>query len=356
MRHRRIRGSKGNGGFGKKRIVRIVAVFLAVVFAGTVMARWAATALTPRVEVMYGASGTISRDVLREVVVESDKKTPVYVYPELMVSEIYVSSGKQVSKGDRLLRVDPHEAGSLYLEKKLERKNLMDVYWYTWGDERNVMDDKLADIDADILRLETLMENDGLICSEFDGVISELRLEVGRRTTDEAAIVVMEKADEYTLRMSVTEGEKQYIETGDSVTVQIDDRKVNTEVSALYKNGANDQCYVVEAVISGDVFNVGDSVLTDISHQSDKYDFVVPVSAIHADTLGSYVLVERSKETILGTETVAAKVYVKVGDTNNYEVGISGEALTSDDRIIVSADKKVEAGDTVLEKTVSGVK
>lgn len=272
MRHRRIRGSKGNGGSGKKRIVRIVAVFLAVVFAGTVMARWAATALTPRVEVMYGASGTISRDVLREVVVESDKKTPVYVYPELMVSEIYVSSGKQVSKGDRLLRVDPHEAGSLYLEKKLERKNLMDGYWYTWGDERNVMDDKLADIDADILRLETLMENDGLICSEFDGVISELRLEVGRRTTDEAAIVVMEKADEYTLRMSVTEGEKQYIETGDRVTVQIDDRKVNTEVSALYKNGANDQCYVVEAVISGDVFNVGDSVLTDISHQSDKYD------------------------------------------------------------------------------------
>lgn len=82
----------------------------------------------------------------------------------------------------------------------------------------------------------------------------------------------MEKADEYTLRMSVTEGEKQYIETGDRVTVQIDDRKVNTEVSALYKNGANDQCYVVEAVISGDVFNVGDSVLTDISHQSDKYD------------------------------------------------------------------------------------
>ena len=163
MRHRRIRGSKGNGGSGKKRIVRIVAVFLAVVFAGTVMARWAATALTPRVEVMYGASGTISRDVLREVVVESDKKTPVYVYPELMVSEIYVSSGKQVSKGDRLLRVDPHEAGSLYLEKKLERKNLMDGYWYTWGDERNVMDDKLADIDADILRLETLMENDGLI-------------------------------------------------------------------------------------------------------------------------------------------------------------------------------------------------
>ena len=108
---------------------------------------------------------------------------------------------------------------------------------------------------------------------------------------------------------------------------------------------------MVEPLISGDVFNVGDSVLTDISHQSDKYDFVVPVSAIHADILGSYVLVERQKDTILGTETVAAKVYVKVGDSNNYDAGISSEALTSDDKIIVSADKKVKAGDTVLEKT-----
>lgn len=74
------------------------------------------------------------------------------------------------------------------------------------------------------------------------------------------------------------------------------------------------------------------------------------VSAIYADVVGSYVLVERSKDTILGTELVAAKVYVTVGDTNNYEVGIKKSSLTGDDRIIASSDKKIEAGDTVREK------
>ena len=53
---------------------------------------------------------------------------------------------------------------------------------------------------------------------------------------------------------------------------------------------------------------------------------------------------------ILGTELVAAKVYVTVGDTNNYEVGIKKSSLTGDDRIIASSDKKIEAGDTGREK------
>lgn len=125
---------------------------------------------------------------------------------------------------------------------------------------------------------------------------------------------------------------------------------MNTEVTAVYSDATNEQGHIVETVISGELVNVGDSVLADISHQSEKYDFVVPVSAIYADVVGSYVLVERSKDTILGTELVAAKVYVTVGDTNNYEVGIKKSSLTGDDRIIASSDKKIEAGDTVREK------
>ena len=91
-------------------------------------------------------------------------------------------------------------------------------------------------------------------------------------------------------------------------------------------------------------------MLAEISHQSEKYGSVVSVSAIHADVSGSYVLVERPKDTLLGTEYVAEKVYVTVGDTNNYDAGLKKSPFTGDDKIIVSSDKKVEAGDTVREK------
>lgn len=332
------------------RIVRIIIIFLVIVIAGTVMSRFASNTLTPKVEIMYASSGSISRDVVQDVMIESDSRTPVYSYPDLLVQAIYVHTGSYVKKGDKLMKIKAEELSSTYLTKKLERKNLKEQYVYAWGDERALVEANIADVDRQLNYLEKLTANEGVIYSEVEGLVSEIRVDVGSRTTEEAAFVVMESSDEYTVRIPVTSEQKSYIEKGDKVILHINDTSVNTEVTAVYSDATNEQGHIVETVISGELVNVGDSVLADISHQSEKYDFVVPVSAIYADVVGSYVLVERSKDTILGTELVAAKVYVTVGDTNNYEVGIKKSSLTGDDRIIASSDKKIEAGDTVREK------
>lgn len=332
------------------KIVRIIIIFLVIVIAGTVMSRFASNTLTPKVEIMYASSGSISRDVVQDVMIESDSRTPVYSYPDLLVQAIYVHTGSYVKKGDKLMKIKAEELSSTYLTKKLERKNLKEQYVYAWGDERALVEANIADVDRQLNYLEKLTANEGVIYSEVEGLVSEIRVDVGSRTTEEAAFVVMESSDEYTVRIPVTSEQKSYIEKGDKVVLHINDTSVNTEVTAVYSDATNEQGHIVETVISGELVNVGDSVLADISHQSEKYDFVVPVSAIYADVVGSYVLVERSKDTILGTELVAAKVYVTVGDTNNYEVGIKKSSLTGDDRIIASSDKKIEAGDTVREK------
>lgn len=332
------------------KIVRIIIIFLVIVIAGTVMSRFASNTLTPKVEIMYASSGSISRDVVQDVMIESDSRTPVYSYPDLLVQAIYVHTGSYVKKGDKLMKIKAEELSSTYLTKKLERKNLKEQYVYAWGDERALVEANIADVDRQLNYLEKLTANEGVIYSEVEGLVSEIRVDVGSRTTEEAAFVVMESSDEYTVRIPVTSEQKSYIEKGDKVILHINDTSVNTEVTAVYSDATNEQGHIVETVISGELVNVGDSVLADISHQSEKYDFVVPVSAIYADVVGSYVLVERSKDTILGTELVAAKVYVTVGDTNNYEVGIKKSSLTGDDRIIASSDKKIEAGDTVWEK------
>lgn len=332
------------------KIVRIIIIFLVIVIAGTVMSRFASNTLTPKVEIMYASSGSISRDVVQDVMIESDSRTPVYSYPDLLVQAIYVHTGSYVKKGDKLMKIKAEELSSTYLTKKLERKNLKEQYVYEWGDERALVEANIADVDRQLNYLEKLTANEGVIYSEVEGLVSEIRVDVGSRTTEEAAFVVMESSDEYTVRIPVTSEQKSYIEKGDKVILHINDTSVNTEVTAVYSDATNEQGHIVETVISGELVNVGDSVLADISHQSEKYDFVVPVSAIYADVVGSYVLVERSKDTILGTELVAAKVYVTVGDTNNYEVGIKKSSLTGDDRIIASSDKKIEAGDTVREK------
>lgn len=64
--------------------VKAVGIFMAVVIAGTFMSRFASSVLTPRVETEYAVSGTVSTEILQDVVIDGDKKTPVYVYPGLL--------------------------------------------------------------------------------------------------------------------------------------------------------------------------------------------------------------------------------------------------------------------------------
>ena len=56
---------------------------------------------------------------------------------------------------------------------------------------------------------------------------------------------------------------------------------------------------------------------------------------------------------VRGVASYASELKAKsayVGDTNNYDAGLKKSPFTGDDKIIVSSDKKVEAGDTVREK------
>ena len=63
-----------------------------------------------------------------------------------------------------------------------------------------------------------------------------------------------------------------------------------------------------------------------------------------------YVLIEKEKNTILGTELIAEKVNVKIEDSNMEYAAITSTALRTEDRVIISSDRDVEEGDVVREK------
>ena len=93
------------------------------------------------------------------------------------------------------MRVDLAPVKNEYLEKKLEHKKLKEQYWYTWGDEMAVMDDKIAVVDEQISYLGKLMDDNGVVCSELNGLISVCRVVSGNKTTEEAAFVITEKSE-----------------------------------------------------------------------------------------------------------------------------------------------------------------
>lgn len=331
-------------------VAKTVLIFFIVVFFGTVASRFTSSVLTPVVETEYVSSGTVDHDILVDAMISGDREVPVYVSPGIMVEEVYVSEGETVEKGDKLLRINNDALQKVYLDKKIERKRMKMSGGYASEDERQADELRIAAADEELTALETLVKQEGTVYASFGGMVSEVRQKTGSISTEEAALILTQEADTYTLKLSITEEEKEHIAVGDKATVQTGEASISAEILDVYEETANPQHYIAEVQVPGDTFHIGDSVLVDILHSSEKYDFIVPLSALHSNETGDYVLVAREKETFLGTELVAAKVQIKVGDADTEYAGVASDALSADDKVIISADKQIEAGDTVREK------
>lgn len=331
-------------------IFKIVLVFFCVLLIGTVVSRVLSSVLTPVIETKYASSGTLEHNTLTDVTITGDREIPVFVCAGVVVEEVYVSEGEIVEKGDKLLRLNTVDLQELYLCKKIERKEMKLQNWYASDEEQMADELRIEKADEELVQLETLIAQEGIVYVSFGGMISEVRQNVGTTSIDEAVVVITQEADIYTLKISVSQTQKNYIAEGDTAIVQAGEVSVSSEVTAVYEEIANPQHYIVEVQVSGDVFHIGDSVLVNIVHVSKKYDFIIPISAIRSDTTGNYVLVVREKETMLGTEQVASKVQVKVVETNTDYVGVNSDALSTNDKIIISSNKQIDVGDTVREK------
>ena len=138
---------------------------------------------------------------------------------------------------------------------------------------------------------------------------------------------------------------------GDAVIVSSgEEKKENVEVEGLTKDIDNGELYNVTFTVSGDTFDIGNNVNVIIRHMTEKYATVVPLSAIRSDSNQSYVLVVTEQDTLLGTENVAKKVYVKLGENNNEYAVIVGNSLSSQDKVIVGSNKNVESNDVIRER------
>ena len=70
---------------------------------------------------------------------------------------------------------------------------------------------------------------------------------------------------------------------------------------------------------------------------NERYEMVVPNSAVREDVNGSFVLVLISKSTPLGNRYVAKRVSVVVEAKNNVYTAVSGNLSASDSVITISS-------------------
>lgn len=199
--------------------------------------------------------------------------------------------------------------------------------------------------------LESLMKDKGKVKASVSGIIDAITLEAGKKTSDEANIII--DTGGYGITVTVSKEEGSYVSSGNEMTLKQkgkkDSIKVDVEGIRFTTDKQGNDIAEITALMPKGNFIPGSSMEASITNNSENYSTCVPVSAVRNNGTGDYCLVAQPRNTVLGEELIAVPVNVTVIDKDATKVAISG-SLTSEDNIIISSNKEISEGDRVRIK------
>ena len=199
-------------------------------------------------------------------------------------------------------------------------------------------------------KLERLLEADGRICAPSDGLITEIAVNIGERTADTPAVRMADLTKGYRFTAELTKEQETYIGAGDEVTLT-DSRRNHLEqlaVESVAADGENEGVYEISVPLPDDTLELGAAAVLDYSSTSKTYAICVPLAALHLDERNQpYVLTYDEQDSVLGKELRARKVSVNILDQNESYAALADGSISSQDEVIVSADKAVDDGSRI---------
>ena len=189
-----------------------------------------------------------------------------------------------------------------------------------------------------------LREEDGEITAGQGGVITEILIAAGARTSDTAAFLMADETQPCRLRVAVTREQKKYVALGDQVSVKLGNQEWNVGVEYVEKENGD---YVLYLPLPDQVGIPGQSGMIQVSDRGNRQSKCLPLSAVTTDRNNSFVYVVGEREGILGKEYYIRQVSVKITDQNDTWVSIETESIDKGDRIVLSSTKEFQKGDTV---------
>lgn len=199
-------------------------------------------------------------------------------------------------------------------------------------------------------KLKNLKKAKGKIYAPADGLVTKINITTGEKTTDTTAVLMADLSKGFRFVADITKEQEQYIGTGDLVTLTGGNRQKLEElpVESVTVDDEDDSTWHVAVQIPDETLDIGATATLEFTKKSEAYSTCVPLSALHLDEKNQpYVLVPDEYETIMGTELRARKVSVMVLEKNESYAALAEGALTSQQEVIISADKAVDEGSRV---------
>lgn len=208
---------------------------------------------------------------------------------------------------------------------------------------------KLAQMERAVSEFTALEEAGGQLVAPQAGVITEVYIKAGQRTTDTAAVTLTDTSMGLYYTAEIDKADMEYAAVGDAVVLKKDGKEQGSftvdAIETLEDGNAR-----VTVQITGDEaeeFYLGENLSMEIRQEAPLSQNTVPVTALHESNGRYYVYVTEQVETVLGEEYRAAKIEVEILDKNDAYAAIGEGALGEDAQVIVDSSRYIEAGSKV---------
>lgn len=189
-----------------------------------------------------------------------------------------------------------------------------------------------------------LMEDSGEVRATDNAVVTFVGVKAGSKATGEELIKL--GYGDYIFRAAFDREAIANISAGVTAHINLAGKRTVLELEieqiTINENGMSE----ITARMPEDSYLLGEQAGFKITTQSEQFDLCLPIQALREDNFGTYVLIVREQEDILGTQLIAERVNVNVIDKGSRTMAVDG-AITSKSQVITDSNKYVNVGDRV---------
>ena len=248
------------------------------------------------------------------------------------------------------LKSDYESKKSIYASAVEEANDTLDL-------DRNLQDVKdslkLDEYYEELEKLQPLLDADGKVTSQKEGIVTSVFAENGGVTSD-AIISIADKESGYKFVGQIESAKRTLVKQGQTVSLKLNsgDYVENLTIEAISKSDEGTDFLNVTVVLPTGIGEIDDMGEIIISSQAKKYSTCVPLAALRqGDNNNYYVLAVSEKETVLGTEKVARKYEVQIEKKDNEFAALKEGSFSRSEEVIISSNKNIEDGDRVRLET-----
>ena len=383
----------------QKKSIRFLTIFIILIFILTFVSQVTSHMTVPKVSIVRLKRETLVDEMTFEGQVAKADSIPIFTLDGQKIEKIYVHANQEVRAETPLFKLEMSSIDKAItrLESEIQKLDLMiqtlenqeisqkntqalrikqaldnyqaiketDVDQVTKQDAYNAwqlaksetpiaaVDGKTAQIDratlvADKDKLMQVKSVDGIINATTEGYVTGIFITEGKITTEEAALMIASKKSDNILVLRTQKTAQEYLKIGQLVTV--------IGISAQDVENEYDKASIIEASIDTENpemfksklnlgqadFNYGSSAKAIVTKKSVNYPYCLPTRAVHESSQGYYVLVAKTKETMLGEEIIAEKIDVSLVDKTPKFSAIKANKLLDGRDILLEIDQSVE--------------